>query len=94
METSMMGYGAGLGLGFGLGGPLTLLGCGLVVVGLVMLAAWLIGRAEQGQHPQRVVPSAAAEQPDAADILRMRLARGEITVEDYAAAKQALEASR
>jgi hypothetical protein len=42
----MMGYGAGLG--FGLGGLLALLGCVLLVVGVVVLIAWALGRTVPG----------------------------------------------
>ena len=38
----MMGYGAGLGFGFG--GLLALLGCIALVVGIVVLIAWALGR--------------------------------------------------
>lgn len=89
----MMGYGAGLGLGFGWGGLLTALGCVLLVVGLVVLAVWALGRfgtAASTAGQGLAMPAA----PDAMDVLRMRLAHGEITTEEFAAAKQALEAGR
>jgi uncharacterized membrane protein len=95
---TMMGYGAGLGFGFGSGGVLVALGCIAVLVGLVLLAAWAVGRSGQGAAPATTPGAAptppAAAQPDAMDVLRMRLARGEITVDEYAAAKSALEAGR
>lgn len=91
----MMGYGAGLGLGFGFGGLLTVLGCMLLVVGLVVLAVWAMGRSGRTQPTAPAVPaSAPTAQPDAVEVLRMRLARGEISLDDYTAAKQALEAGR
>jgi putative membrane protein len=87
----MMGYGAGLG--FGVGGLLALLGCALLVVGVVVLVMWAVGRSGQvapvaiGQAPGR---SAA----DAIEVLRQRFARGEITADEFTAAKQVLEADR
>ena len=87
----MMGYGAGLG--FGLGGVFTLLGCVLLVVGAVVLVAWAIGRIGQGGQPTRVqAPPPAAEV--AAEVLRMRFARGEMTADEYVAANEILEAKR
>ena len=53
----MMGYGAGLGFGFG--GLLALLGCILLVVGVVVLIAWAIGRIGQPQPGDAVAGSAA-----------------------------------
>jgi putative membrane protein len=84
----MMGYGGGLG--FGLGSWLGMLGFMLLIVGVIVLAAWLVGRA---------APVAPSTQPrpasqDALEVLRMRFARGEITGDDYLAAKQTLEADR
>ena len=91
----MMGYGGGFGLGFGYGGLLMALGCVAVVVGIVLLAAWALGRGGRPAAPPSAVPSpAAAPRPDALEILRLRLARGEVTVDEFAAAKQALEAGR
>ncbi len=93
----MMGYGAGLGYGFG--GWLAMVGCGLLVVGLIVLAVWAVGRlggsgAGQAAQPMPPATPAVAPRPDALEVLRMRLARGEVSVEDYAAAKQALEAGQ
>lgn len=82
----MMGYGAGLG--FGIGGWLGMIGFMLLVVGVVVLVAWLIGRAEPS------TASTAAPRPvgpDPVEVLRMRFARGEITRDEYLAVKQALE---
>ncbi len=94
----MMGYGTGLGLGFGLGGWVMMLGGVALVVGLVLLVAWAVGRASgtsaanpgfpaQGFTPTAGSPSSA----DAMGILRLRLARGEISAEEFAATKQTLE---
>lgn len=85
----MMGYG-GFGLGWGFGGMLVMLGCIALVVGLVLLAAWAVGRA----RPTGAATPMAAAQPDPIELLRLRLARGEITVDEFTAAKQALEAGR
>ena len=85
----MMGYGAGLG--FGAGGWLVLLGCALLIVGVVVLVAWLVGRA--GSTAQSSAPMRPAGQ-DALEILRQRFARGEISRDEYLAAKQTLETDR
>ena len=87
----MMGYGAGLGFGFG--GLLALLGCVLLVVGVVVLVVWAVGRSGQGAQ---VAPGQASGRsaPDAIEVLRQRFARGEITAEEFTAAKQVLEADR
>lgn len=82
----MMGYGAGLG--FGVGGLLTMLGGILLVIGLVVLIVWAVGRVGQ---------PAAGGQPagqDAAEVLRLRFARGEMTADEYKAATELLEARR
>jgi uncharacterized membrane protein len=92
MESStMMGFGAGLGFGFG--GILALLGCVLVLAGIVVLVAWAIGRVG-GPTPatQAQVPGPPAN--DALEILRLRFARGEMTADEYTAARQVLEAGR
>jgi putative membrane protein len=84
----MMGYGDGLGFGFG--GLLALLGWILLVVGLVLLIAWAIGKLGSG-----VAADSAAAPPspavDALEVLRHRFARGEITKDEYLAAKLTLE---
>jgi uncharacterized membrane protein len=95
----MMGYGTGLGFGFG--GWLMMFGGVALVVGLVLLVAWAVRRAggtsattpsfpAQGFTPATGAPSS----PDAMEILRLRLARGEISAEEFAATKQALEAGQ
>ncbi len=95
----MMGYGGG-GFGFGGGGILVGLGCVAVVVGLVLLAMWAIGRWGHGSTAATTAPGSpgktepAMAQPDAIDVLRLRLARGEITVDEFTAAEQVLEAGR
>jgi uncharacterized membrane protein len=96
---TMMGYGGGFGFGLGGGGVLVALGCIAVVVGLAVLAVWAIGRSGQGSAAARTVhggpaTESVAARPDAVDVLRLRLARGEITVDEFTSAKQALEAGR
>jgi uncharacterized membrane protein len=87
----MIGYGAGLGFGFG--GLFALLGCILLVVGVVVLIAWAIGRIGQpAQGVQPTAPRPAAQ--DAVEVLRLRFARGEMTADEYLAAKQVLEAGQ
>lgn len=87
----MMGYGAGLGFGFG--GLLALLGCVLLVVGVVVLIAWAVGRNGHGNPAAQVQdPRPAAD--DAVEVLRVRFARGEMTTDEYLAAKQTLETQR
>ncbi len=84
----MMEYGAGLG--FGLGGLLALIGLVLLGVGAVLLVAWAIGRLGAGTPAS----STAVLRPpvgDAVDVLRLRFAKGEITRDEYLAAKQTLE---
>jgi putative membrane protein len=85
----MMGYGAGLG--FGMGGWLVFLGCALLVVGVVALIVWLVRRTGPGEQ-QPTTPRSTGE--DALETLRLRFARGEITKDDYLAAKQTLDADR
>ncbi len=89
----MMGYGTGLGLGFGFGGWIMMLGGVAVVVGLVLLIAWAVGRSGGTSASPAQWPSAATgTPPDAMEVLRVRLARGEISPEEFAATKQILEA--
>ena len=85
-----MGYGAGLGFGFG--GLLALLGCVLLVAGVVALIAWAIGRGGQPSTAQSLAPRVGG--PDAVDTLRLRFARGEISTDEFNAARQTLEAQR
>ena len=85
----MMGYGAGFG--FGMGGWLFFLACALIVVGIVMLIAWLVGRAGSGGQ-QPAAPRSVGL--DAQEILRARFARGEISEADYLAARKTLDADR
>jgi uncharacterized membrane protein len=96
----MMGYGAGLG--FGLGGWFALLGCVLLVVGAIVLIAWAVGKvnyptqtAAPSQTPGVPTQTAAPRTgSDALEVLRVRFAQGEITADEFVAAKQVLEAGR
>ena len=87
----MMGFGAGLG--FGAGGWLAMLGGILLMIGVVVLIAWVIGRAAQSSQPPGVQEPPTASQ-DAVEVLRLRFARGEMTADEYTAARQTLEAGR
>jgi putative membrane protein len=84
----MMGYGAGLGFGFG--GWLALLGWALVVIGVVVLIVWAVGKIGQGAPAAPSAPVAG----EALEVLRLRFAKGEITSDEYLAARQTLEAGR
>jgi len=86
-----MGYGAGLG--FSPWWLLALLGCVLLVVGIVVLIAWAISRAGHG-NPATPAQAPRAAADDAIEVLRVRFARGEMTADEYMAAKQALETQR
>jgi putative membrane protein len=83
----MMGFGNGLGAGFG--GGLWVLGCVLLVVGLVALVAWAVSRATTHDHAMKV-----PERSEALEILRARFARGEINEADYTLAANVLRTDR
>ena len=89
----MIGFGAVLGFGFGSGVLLVLLGCALLVVGVVMVIAWAIGRTGQPAQLASVHGPQIVNQ-DAVEVLGLRFARGEMTADEYTAAKQTLEAQR
>lgn len=72
----MMGYGFGL---MGLWGPLMMV---LFWGGVVVLVVWAV-RGLNGRSP--------AARDDAMDILRRRLAAGEITQDDYDKARKVLQ---
>ncbi len=88
MVNEMMGFGTGLGSGFG--GLLWMLGSLLVVVGIVVLVAWLVARATAPDHATRT----GGENTEALDILRARFARGEITEAEYTQAASVLRSTR
>lgn len=83
----MMGFGNGLDYGFG--GVLWVLGCVLLVAGLVALVVWAISRATAHDREAK-----APERPEALDILRARFARGEINEAEYTQATSVLRADR
>jgi uncharacterized membrane protein len=83
----MMGFGNGLGYGFG--GVLLVLGCVLVLVGLVALVAWALSRATAHDREPK-----AAERSEAIEILRARFARGEMTEAEYKLAANVLRTDR
>lgn len=89
----MMGHGAEFGFGFA--GPLALLGCVFVVVGIVVLFAWALGRVgNHGRVAEAPTQAPRTASPDAIEVLRLRFARGEITTDEYLAAKLVLEGER
>ena len=82
MWGNMMGWGGGWGSGGGwMFGLVHLLWWMLIVVGLVVLARWLLdtGRRRRGSGRDRAL-----------DILRERFARGEIDKTEFEARKQDL----
>jgi len=68
-----------------------MIGMIIVVVGVVLLIAWLVGRVAPATQLQ---PPVGQPGQDAFELLRMRFARGEITQDEYRAAKQVLEEGR
>jgi uncharacterized membrane protein len=70
-----------------------MLGGLLLVAGVIVLVVWLVGKVGQSQQ----APQAQATTPaggDAIEVLRVRFARGEMTADEYLAAKQTLEVGR
>jgi putative membrane protein len=84
----MWGYGGGLALG----GWLGMIGMVVLVIGVIVLIVWLITRA--GATDTSRGPVARPVGQDALELLRMRFARGEITEDEYRAAKRVLEGER
>jgi putative membrane protein len=84
----MWGYDSGLGLG----GLLGLIGIVVLVIGVIVLIVWLVTRSGAANTSSGSTPRAAGQ--DAVDLLRMRFARGEITEDEYRAAKKVLEEGR
>jgi uncharacterized membrane protein len=76
-----------------MGGWLGMLGGVLLVAGAIVVIAWLVAKVgQQQQAPQgQATPTAGT---DAIEVLRDRFARGEMTADEYLAAKQTLEAGR
>lgn len=83
----MMGYGNGLD--FGAGGALWVLGCILLVAGLVAIVVWAVSRTTTHRHETN-----APERSDALEILRARFARGEISEAEYTMAANVLRTDR
>lgn len=76
------GYGHMMGGGYGFfGGAMMLLFWGLIIFLAVLAARWLMERDGKGRGKSR----------DAHDILRERLARGEIDPEEFEARRKALD---
>jgi uncharacterized membrane protein len=76
-----------------MGGWLGMLGGLLLLMGLIVLVAWLVGRVGQSQQASQGQGLRPAGD-DAIEVLRVRFARGEITADEYLAARQTLEAQR
>ncbi len=84
----MWGYGGG---GLGLAGWLGLIGIVVLVVGVIVLIVWLVTRSGANTSQSSVARPAGQ---DAVELLRMRFARGEITEDEYRAARKVLEEGR
>ncbi|HEY5519990.1 MAG TPA: SHOCT domain-containing protein [Candidatus Limnocylindrales bacterium] len=84
----MWGYGGGLGLG----GLLGMIGMIALVIGVIVLIVWLVTRTASTGTAQGPAPRLVGQ--DASELLRMRFARGEITEDEYRAAKKVLEEGR
>ncbi|HEX7948994.1 MAG TPA: SHOCT domain-containing protein [Candidatus Limnocylindrales bacterium] len=63
-----------------------------LVIGVILLIAWLVGRVGPTTQPQ--APGGQPGGHDALELLRMRFARGEITEDEYRSAKKVLEEAR
>lgn len=77
----MMGWQWGPGMGWGVGGIWMILVWGLLIVGAVIVARWLLGGASSYGRGTEESPR---------DILRRRYARGEIDREEYEARRRDL----
>ncbi|HEY3335278.1 MAG TPA: SHOCT domain-containing protein [Candidatus Limnocylindrales bacterium] len=69
-----------------------MLGGVLLIIGIVVLIVWAIGKVAPTQPSQVQAPPPTAQDPG--EILRLRFARGEITADEFTAAKQTLEIGR
>ena len=85
----MWGYGGG---DLGLGGWLGMIGMVVLVIGVIVLIVWLVTRTAATGTSQGTAPRPAGQ--DAFELLRMRFARGEITEDEYRAARKVLEEVR
>jgi uncharacterized membrane protein len=91
----MMVFGTGFGIGvFGLFWLVSAVLSVVLIVVLIMLAVRYLNRTSppaQGQWPGQVAPPPATPiRPEPLEILRERFARGEIALDEFESAKQAL----
>ncbi len=86
----MMAYGLGW---YGVGGWLGMLGFMLLVAAAIIAFVWMMGRTapDAGVGP---TPAPRPSGEDAAEVLRVRFAKGEMTREEYLAAKKTLDETR
>lgn len=82
----MYGYGAGFG------GGLWMLGGLLLVVGVLVLIVWLVGRSNIGSSAMGGSAGGPGTGPAPLDILRERYARGEISDEEFERRRKVLGA--
>lgn len=95
----MNGYGYGMN---GFGGFWMLIVLGFVIVGVALLVRWLSGQSQRGTTPSATAPSAAVpfnrydsvaldqQRDHALEIARERLAKGEISPEEFESIKRSL----
>lgn len=76
--------------GVGWGGGLWMLGGLLLVIGVVVLVAWLITRSSRAGG----AASQGSSEPTPSQILGERFARGEMTTQEFEQAKKALGPDR
>ena len=80
------------GYGTGLAGWLGMIGMVVLMIGVIVLIVWLITRTGAATTAQG--PAVTPQASDPFELLRSRFARGEITEEEYRAAKKVLEEGR
>jgi uncharacterized membrane protein len=84
----VIGYAAGHASG--IESWITMLGTVLLIVGVVVLVAWLLRRGA----PDSQATAARAFRRDPVEVVRMRFARGELSRDEYLAALATLGADR
>ena len=84
----MWGYGTDLGVA----GWLGMIGMAVLMIGVIVLIVWLVSRT--GVPATAQGPAASPMAQDPFELLRTRFARGEITEDEYRAAKKVLEEGR